>query len=111
MIRLIAIIFGVAFVFIGVAGFMPAFASQNSMLQNMAYIVSGVVAIMSATHIKLTQLYFLIAGIIYIVAAALGFGRHGDLFIIHVTTSDNFLHLAIGITFVYLAYYTRRQHS
>src|SRR5438045_9347338 len=114
MIRLIAIIFGIVFISAGVAGFMPALTTNGALLgmfevdtiHNMVHIVSGVLAIMAATSLRLTKLYFLIFGIIYIVVAILGFVRGGDLLLMHVNMADNFLNLCIGIVSILLAYYS-----
>jgi len=119
MIRFIAILFGIAFIFAGVAGFMPAFTTNGALLgifevdsmHNMGYIVSGVIAIMAATSYRLTKLYFLIFGVIYTIVAILGFWRNGDLFIMHVNMADNFLHLGIGIVSLLLGYYASKKQA
>ncbi len=117
MIRFIAVLFGIAFIFAGAAGFMHQFMTNgllfgmfdaNSM-HNIAYIVSGVIAIMAATNYRLTRLYFQIFGIIYVLVAIIGFARGGDLFIMHVHMADNFLHLGIGVVALLLGFYVVKQ--
>ena len=111
MLRIIAVIFGIAFIFAGVAGFIPAFALDGYLfglfeintMHNIIHIVSGVVAIMCATSFKSTKLYFQIFGAVYLLVAILGFVR-GDLIIMHVNMPDNFLHLAIGAIALYLGF-------
>ena len=79
MIRFIAVLFGIAFIFGGVAGYMPAFTINGALLgifevnnvHNIVHIVSGVLAIMAATSFKYTKLYFLIFGIVYTAVATL----------------------------------------
>lgn len=117
MIRFIAILFGIAFIFAGVAGFMPAFTNNGALfgifevdtMNNLAYIISGVIAIMAATTYKSTRLYFIIFGVIYTLAAILGFVRGGDLFIMHANMADNFLHLSIGVVALFLGYYASKR--
>lgn len=112
MLRFIAIIFGVAFIFAGVAGFMPAFATNGYLFHffevdsahNIVHIVSGVLAIMAATNRKYTKLYFRIFGIIYLAFGIAGFWNQGDLFLMHVNTADNLLHLGIGVLALYLGF-------
>jgi hypothetical protein len=119
MIRFIAILFGIGFIFAGVAGFMPAFTYNGALfgifevdsMHNLVHIVSGVLAIMAATSFKLTRLYFLIFGAVYILVAILGFARHGDLFMMHVNMADNFLHLGIGIISLFLGYYASKKQA
>src|SRR5690242_4262535 len=113
MFRFIAILFGIVFIFAGVAGFMPAFTINGALLgifkvdsiHNLLFIVSGVIAIMAATTFNLTKRYFLVFGVIYTIVAILGFARGGDLFLMQVNMADNFLHLGIGILSLFLRYY------
>jgi hypothetical protein len=119
MIRLIAILFGIGFIFAGVAGFMPAFTANGELfnifevdtMHNMVHIVSGVLAIMASTRYKFTRLYFLVFGAVYTLVAILGFARHGDLFMMHVNLADNFLHLGIGIVSLFLGYYASKKQA
>lgn len=117
MFRFIAILFGIALIFAGVAGFMPALTTNGAlfgifevdMLHNIVHIATGVLAIMAATSLRTTKLFFLIFGIIYTVIAILGFVRDGDLFLMHANMADNFLNLGIGLFSMYLAYYTNKK--
>jgi hypothetical protein len=117
MIRFIAVLFGIAFIFAGVAGFMPAFTTNGALLgvfevdsmHNLVHIVSGVIAIMAATSLKATRLYFIIFGIIYTIVAILGFWRNGDLIMMHVNMADNILHIVIGVVSLFLGYYAGKK--
>lgn len=105
MFKLLAILFGIAFIFAGVAGFMPAFTTNGALLgifevdamHNIVHIASGVVAIMASTNLKWTKLYFLIFGLVYLLVGIVGFVRGGDLFMMHVNLADNILHVGIGV--------------
>lgn len=107
MVRMLAILFGIGFIFIGVAGygFMPQFVEHGlllgffevSAMHNIFHIVTGVIAIMSATSYKASKLFFIIFGLIYAIVAGIGFWRGGDIYIMHVNMPDNFLHAAIAI--------------
>lgn len=111
MIRFVAVLFGIALIFAGVAGFMPVFNINGALfgifmvsdMHNIVHIVSGVIAIMAATSHKATKLYFLIFGLVYTLVAIIGFFNSGDLFIMHVNMADNFLHLGIGVVSLLLA--------
>jgi hypothetical protein len=117
MVRLLAVLFGIAFIFGGVAGFMPAFTTNGALLgifqvdsmHNIIHIVSGVIAIMAATSYKSAKLYFLIFGAIYTVIAIVGFARGGDLFMMQVNTADNFLHLGIGVLSLLIGFYAAKR--
>lgn len=119
MIRSFAILFGIAFIFAGVAGFMPSFTTNNLLfgffevdsMHNFVHIASGVVAIMAATSYKYTKLYFLIFGIVYALVGVLGFARGGDLFMMHVNMADNFLHIGIGVVSLLLWYYAIKRQA
>lgn len=103
--RLIAVLFGIAFIFGGVAGFLPAFTTDGLLfgwflvdpVHNVVHIVSGVFAIMAATKLNYTIWYFRIFGFIYLLVTILGFSRNGDLWMMHVNMADNILHLCIAL--------------
>jgi len=116
MLRFFAILFGIVFICIGVAGFLPSFTPNGLLLgyfevntmHNFVHIVSGVIAIMAATSYRYTKLYFQIFGIVYGVVAILGFARGGDLFMMHVNTADNVLHVIIALAALYLGFLFKR---
>lgn len=116
MLRFFGILFGVVFIFVGVAGFLPSFNPNGLLLgyfevnsmHNFVHIVSGVIAIMAATSYRYTKLFFQVFGILYGVVAILGFARGGDLFMMHMNTADNFLHLVIAAVALYLGFLFKR---
>ena len=105
MTRILAILFGIAFIFIGVAGFVPDFTPDGLLfgyftphpMHNIVHIVTGVIAIMCATSYNLARLYFQIFGVIYMALAVWGFWSNGDLYMMRVTLEDNILHVVIGL--------------
>lgn len=112
LLRTLAVLFGIAFIFVGVAGFLPVFVTDGLLLgwfeintiHNVIHLVSGVIAIMAATSLYYSRLYFKIFGIVYTLVAILGFWR-GDLILMHVNTADNFLHLGIGVIAIILGFF------
>lgn len=112
LLRIIAILFGIAFIFVGVVGFMPSFKPNGLLfyyfevnaMHNIVHLVSGVIAIMAATSFYYARLYFQIFGIIYGLVAILGFWRDGNLFIMHVNLADNILHVVIAIVALLLVF-------
>lgn len=117
MLRMIAILFGIGFIFAGVAGFLPNFTPNGflfgvfaiGLMHNIVYLVSGVIAIMAATSYKYAKLYFRVFGIIYAIVAILGFIRGGDLYIMQMNMADNFLHLIISIIALYLGFFMKKK--
>lgn len=115
MLRFFAVIVGVFFIFIGVAGFMPNL-TYNHLLFNyfpmtamlaIAYILTGIFAIMAATTRSGTRFFFKVFGLIYLIAAILGYWRSGDLYIMQVLFFNDIFHLIIGIIFLYLGFRPR----
>jgi len=117
MVRLIAVLFGIGFIFVGVAGFLPTFSKEGLLfgifevdsLHNIVHLVSGVIAIMAATSYRFTKIYFTVFGLIYTIVAIVGFWRNGDLFVMHVNMADNILHIVIGVISLYLGLYKRKR--
>jgi len=118
MFRILAVLFGIAFIYIGAAGFLPSVTSNAAFLSmldisrmlGMVYIASGVLAIMAATGMKLTKLYFLLVGFVYIAGSIVGFVHNGDLMIMHVNTADNYFHLGIGIVSLLIGCYVYKRN-
>lgn len=107
MVRIWAVLFGIAFIFGGVAGYgaMPQLLENGLLfgyfeidpMHNLIHIATGVIAIMCATNATLSKSFFILFGLLYAVVAGLGFYYDGDLFgVMHVNTPDNFLHTAIA---------------
>jgi hypothetical protein len=103
--RFMAILFGVAFIFAGVAGFLPTFTQDgllfgyftSSKLHNMIFLVTGVLAIMAATSYYTSRLYFQLAGTLYVFLAICGFLTGGNLHFMQTLFPDNILYLVIGV--------------
>lgn len=117
MLRMLAVVFGIAFIFAGVAGFLPSLTTDGLLfgyfevntMHNVVHLVSGVVAIMAATKDRYARLYFQIFGVIYALVTIVGFARAGDLIIMHTNMADNFLHLVIAIVALYLGFFVRKE--
>ena|SRR5579863_3311796 len=119
MIRIAAVIFGIAFIFAGIAGFLPQFTTDGMLfgyfevnaMHNVIHLISGVIAIMAATSFAYSKLYFQIFGVIYGLVAIAGFVLHGDLSFImmQVNMADNILHAVIAIIALYLGFSAKKQ--
>lgn len=103
MTRFLAILFGIYFIFLGVVGFLPNFNQGNllfgyfsiSVFHNLFYVVTGVLAIMSATDYRAAKIFFKLFGIVFVIMGIVGYFRQ-DLYFAHVNTADNLLHLISG---------------
>lgn len=119
MLRFAAVIFGIGFIFIGVAGFMPSFMKNGLLLgyftidsiHNIVHIVSGVIAIMAATNFRYAKLYFKLFGILYGLVAIVGFVREGDLsfMMMYTNTADNILHAVIAVVAIFLGFFVAKR--
>lgn len=119
MLRTFAILFGIAFIFAGVAGFLPSFMPNGLLLgyfqvdtmHNVFHIASGVIAIMCATSLKMSRLFFQIFGVIYALIAILGFIWNGDFsfMMMHMNMADNILHIVIAVVALWLGFFMGRR--
>lgn len=115
--RLLAILFGIAFIFVGVAGFIPTFTPDGLLfgyftsvpMHNIVHILTGVIAIMCATSYSLARVYFQIFGLLYMAAAIWGFWNNGDLYMMHLTLADNILHVVIGLIALLVGFGKRQE--
>ncbi len=117
MLRIIATLCGIAFIFVGVGGFLSSFKTngllfslfQVDTINNVVHILTGVIAIMAATTHLTAKRFFQIFGFIYLILAVVGFWR-GNLLIMPVNTADNVLHIVFAALFLFLGF-RRRQES
>ncbi len=119
MLRLLAIVLGVVFIFAGVAGFLPSMIQNGllfgyfevSVLHNLIHVIFGVLAMMAATSYRYTRWFFFLSGLVLMIAGVVGLVRHGDLTVMHVNAADNWLHLGLGLVIFYLWFATRKKKS
>lgn len=112
MLRMFAVLLGIAFIFAGVAGNMPMFMKDSMLFgyvmvdstHNLIHLITGVIAIMAATRYSLTKLFFKLLGLIYTVIAVYGFWSNGDLMITHTNYNGNIFHLVVGVLSLYLGF-------
>lgn len=116
MVRLLAVIFGIIFIFIGVAGFLPNFMANGLLfgyfevdtMHNIVHVVTGVLAIMAATQLRRARFYFQVFGLFYAVVAIVSLAKGGDLSFVmmHMNSADNILHLVVAVVALYLGFFT-----
>ena len=107
-----AIIIGIAFVVVGILGFVPHVTVNGLLLgifavdtmHNWVHIVSGVVALATSCREKAAKLYFQIFGIIYALVAILGFVMKGHILMMQMNMADNYLHIALAIILLYFGF-------
>jgi hypothetical protein len=115
--RIVALLFGVIFILVGIAGFIPALVVNGNLLlgifevnahHNAVHLVSGVIALLAAAQTTYSKLYFQIFGIVYAIVAILGFVMNGNLILMHVNMADNILHIAIAIVALWIGFLFHR---
>lgn len=117
MLKKAAIVFGVAFLAIGLLGYVPALAPTGSdgmpyllgifmvdSVHNIVHITSGVIALAAAASERYARLYFQIFGIVYGLVAILGFFGSPVLGFLHVNMGDNWLHVIIAVSSLLLGF-------
>lgn len=111
--RVLAFLFGVVFLALGVLGYMPAYTPDGLLfgyfhvdnVHNIVHIISGVIGLLAAASSgAYSKLYLQIFGILYGIVTVCGFVFSGDLYIMHVNMSDNILHLAIAVVALYFGF-------
>lgn len=103
-------LFGVLFIAMGIMGFMPTFVTDGKLFNifevtpthNAIHLLTGVIAIFAATKQGYAKAYFIIFGILYAMAAVVGFMQDGDLYIMHSDQAGNIFHVVIAIIFLYI---------
>ena len=120
MVRTLAILFGIAFIFVGVAGggaFSPRFIDHGLLFNyfttdishNLVYLVTGIIALIAATNQVFSKFFFILFGVIYALMGIIGISKAGDIYFMHNNMSDNYLYLAIAFVLLIIGL-TARGH-
>lgn len=115
MLKALAIIFGIVFILVGIAGFVPDLNKDGKLLDifnlnvvhNLVHLGSGIVALLCGlSGIQASRLYFQIFGVIYAVVAVLGF-YYVDapiLGLIANNMADTWLHVVIAVIALFFGF-------
>jgi hypothetical protein len=112
MLRGFTLFFAIVFILMGIAGFIPPLM-RNQLLfnlfavgsvQNIFYILTGLIGLSASTLTGYTKLYFKIFGIIYALIAIFGFSLNGNLGFLQVNLADSFFYLVVAVISLYLGF-------
>ncbi len=118
----VAMAFGVVFVLVGLAGFVPGITTNYdkmgaagpdsmamllgvfmvSVLHNIVHLLYGVVGIIASRRWSASRAYLLFGGIVYLVLWLYGLviDRNSSANFVPLNTADNWLHLGLGVVMV-----------
>lgn len=122
--QMAALAFGVVFLLVGIAGFIPGITTdydeltwtgtdsqaelfglfQVSVLHNAVHLLFGVLGIWAARAWDLARAYLLASGVVYIALFVFGMviDRDTDTNFIPVNAADDWLHLGLGVSLLLL---------
>lgn len=125
-----ALIVGIVFLIVGIAGFIPGLTHsaehlhgagadseaqllglfQVSVLHNLVHLAFAIGGIALAARARASRLYLIVGGILYLVVWLYGLIAVGneDLNFLPVNDADNWLHLVLGIGMVLLGIFVSR---
>jgi hypothetical protein len=116
-----ATVFGVAFVLVGILGFIPLFTPDGHLLgifevngvHNVIHLVSGIAALLASKTYRYSKLYFQVFGVVYGLVTLLGIfaGDNAILGIVAHNVADIFLHLIITAAALYFGFGTPRDET
>ncbi|HEY8244184.1 MAG: DUF4383 domain-containing protein [Vicinamibacteria bacterium] len=115
MLKKIGLAFGVIFVLVGLAGYVPALTPEGKLLgvfavngaHNLVHILTGVIALAIALASPANMsMFFKIFGVVYALVAVLGFfsGEQPLLGIIAHNAADMWLHLVIAAVTLWIGF-------
>ena len=115
MLKKIGLAFGVIFVLVGLAGYVPALTPDGKLLgifavngaHNLVHIVTGAIALVVALASPANMsMFFKVFGVVYGLVALLGFfaGEQPLLGVIAHNLADTWLHVAIAAVSLWLGF-------
>ena len=116
MIRLFVILFGIAFIFTGVAGFIPNLFEGGLLygyfyvdaVQNIVHLVTGLLAIMAASSAHTAMRFCQVCGIFYAALAICGFTGQSAFVFTDFNLADNVLNTVVATLNLYFGFAFRR---
>lgn len=128
-VQLAALIVGLAFLLVGIAGFIPGVTTgydtmqfighesqamllgvfQVSILHNIVHLAFGVLGLLMARSAPQARLFLLLGGIVYLALWIYGLviGHDSAANFVPLNTADNWLHLILGAAMVALSFLRR----
>lgn len=125
-----ALIVGVVFLLVGIAGFIPGVTHpadqlhgagahseaqllgvfQVSVLHNFVHLLFGVAGVAAAARVKASRLYLVIGGLLYLVVWIYGLiaVNNDQINFLPVNDADNWLHLGLGVGMILLGIFVSR---
>ncbi|WP_344231164.1 DUF4383 domain-containing protein [Citricoccus alkalitolerans] len=126
-------IYGVVFLLVGIAGFIPGLTTnyetmqfaghhseamlmgifQVSILHNIVHLLYGIAGLVLARTGTMARHYLLWGGVVYLLLWLYGLfiGHDSPANFVPFNTADNWLHLGLGVTMVALSFLPRRKHT
>lgn len=118
MLKLLAILFGLVMIVVGLLGFLPDFTPNNLLfgifevnpMHNVIHLLTGIVALLCGLSNSLaSKIFFILFGLIYGAVAILGFTQGpGLLFGMAINHADNWLHTAIALFSLYVGFFIKK---
>lgn len=130
-VQLAALAFGVVFLLVGVAGFIPGITTQYdtmqfaghhseamllgifqvSMLHNIVHLLYGVAGIAMSRTAPQARLFLLAGGVVYLALWVYGLliGHDSAANFVPLNTADNWLHLVLGVVMVGASFLDRNR--
>lgn len=120
MLKVLAILFGLAFLAAGILGFLPEFTQYNRLfgyflvnpMHNWFHLATGIVSLLCGISGSVaSKVFFIIFGLIYTAVAVLGFiqGEGMLLNLIAINKADNWLHAVIAVVSLYFGIFLRSE--
>jgi peptidoglycan/LPS O-acetylase OafA/YrhL len=101
---------GVLFLLIGTAGFFVDHWNDwihFDPVHNIVHLVVGAAGVWASSSERRSILFAKTVGVIYVLAAVVGFATPGMLGPVHLETSENVLHLVVGALALYAGFTTQ----
>jgi hypothetical protein len=133
VVQTVALIYGVIFLLVGIAGFIPGLTSnydtmqfaghhseamlmgvfQVSILHNIVHLLYGIAGVALSRSAGNARHYLLWGGVVYLVLWLYGLfvGHDSPANFVPLNTADNWLHLGLGVTMVALSFLRRDRHG
>ena len=110
MLKKVSMVFGAAFLLVGILGFVPGLAGTDAdgmqlllglfmidPLHNIIHIASGLAGLIASSNAMYAKWYLVGFGAVYALVTLIGFLDNTMLGIMHVNLADNLLHLVLTV--------------
>ena len=114
LVKIVTKILGIAFILLGIAGFLvdgDLGGIEVSSMQSIVHLVAGFVALGASGNYKIARLVLILFGFLFTAIAIIGFTQGDVLGLFYLNDEGNTVHLVAGVVSLLIAFTSKKSKN